>query len=141
MDKPLDWQKTVRRRLLVWSAWSNGIHDIRREESPLARMIRKRAGDSPGRDLSVPADLTPELEAVEKSLARMRNLYPIPRGLLLDYYLRGRFTHEIAMRRRWSEEKAKRELTLAEAIVGRFMLEVDRELLTLGPDRHNLVVV
>lgn len=96
--------------------------------NPIAAMMKRADGELPGSDLSIPRGMTPELESVEKAVARMRAQYPIPRRLLIDVYVNGKFLHEVAADRRWSEDKTRTELERAESICGRFMVDIDIEI-------------
>ena len=122
------WSDEVRHRLQLWFLWTRGNNFYHNPEHPIAAMMKVGSGELPGGNIDVPVDLTPELECVEKAVARMKLQHPIPRRLLIDTYLHGHFLQRIAADRHWSEEKAKIELWRAESICSRFMIGVEREL-------------
>lgn len=121
-DKELPWSDEVRRRLVIWGAWArkNGTIDI--SAHPIAAMMKAN-----GTDLSVPFDLTEELDVTEKAIARMRNLHPVPRRIIIDHYLHYIPKIQMAGERRWSDRKMDIEIWRAESIVGRYMTEIERE--------------
>ena len=128
MKRVTNWSEEVRLRLFLWFRWVNKHHLYEISGNPIAAMIKRAAGELPGDDLDVPLGLTLELEVTEKAVARMREAYPVPRRLLIETYVHGRFIHEIAADRNWSEKKTKMELWRAESVVGRYMIDVEKEL-------------
>ena len=122
------WSEEVRHRLQLWFLWTRGNNFHHNPEHPIAAMMKVGSGELPGGNIDVPVDLTPELECVEKAVARMKVQHPISRRLLIDTYLHGFFLQRIASDRHWSEEKAKIELWRAESICGRFMMALEKEL-------------
>lgn len=135
------WSEEVRHRLQLWFLWTRGNHFHHNPEHPIAAMMKVGSGELPGANLDVPVDLTPELECVEKAVARMKVQHPISRRLLIDTYLHGRFIRDLASERRWSEDKTKIELWRAESICGRFMISVEKELVKKNVDRTMLAMV
>lgn len=125
------WSDEVRVRLVTWGAWAAGPQQYRNPMSPIAAMIRRAAGELPGDDISVPRELTFELEVTEKALARMK-YSDVPRDrvarkLLLRIYLHGVDPHELEFERGWTRDRRQAEMWRAESIVGRYMIEVERD--------------
>lgn len=133
MDSADDWNIEVRRRLRTWFFWISNISP-NGGRNPIAAMMKRAEGELPGSDISVPKGMTIEIESVEKAVARMRDQHPILRRLLIDAYVHGKFMHDMAADRRWSDEKTRRELARAEGVCGRFMIQVDAELNKKGID-------
>ena len=103
----------------------------------IGKMMARAEGEMPGVDLTVPKDLTPELHAVERAVAEMKNWHPVYHELICEVYVRGKFVHEVAAeysplmrkRRRWSDQKAREMITRAERVCGRFIRDQDAKLL------------
>lgn len=130
LDKTKEpWSKEVRYRLIRWFHWANGNHYYQNPDNPIAALMKRAEGYLPGEDCDIPRDLTFELEVTEKSVARMKNRREkVYRRLLIDTYLNGKYLFEIALDKRWSEEKTSMMLWRAESIVGRYMIEVEKDL-------------
>ena len=128
MQTERTWSEEVRHRLQLWFLWTRGNHVYHSSTNPIAAMMKRKEGELPGANIDVPVDLTPELECVEKAVARMKTQHPISRRLLIDTYLHGRFIHDMASERRWSEDKTKAELWRSESICGRYMIEIEKEI-------------
>ena len=125
----VEWSKEVRNRLIQWFYWANGNHMHLNPDNPIAALMKRAEGHLPGEPLDVPRELTFELEVTEKAVARMKNPRDkIYRRLLIDTYLNGLYVFEMAGDRRWSEEKTSMMLWRAESIVGRYMIEVEKQL-------------
>lgn len=128
-ENGVEWSKEVRYRLIRWFYWASGNHMHLNPDNPIAALMKRAEGDLPGEDLDVPRELTLELEVTEKAVARMKNHREKPyRRLLIDTYLNGLYVFEMALDRRWSEDKTKMMLWRAESIVGRYMIEVEKQL-------------
>ena len=125
----------VQQRLRTWSDWARGNQLVRTQGNPLAAMMRIAAGEIPGRDLDVPYDLTPEIEATEKAIAQLRSQNPRYKRLIMRFWLGHVPLFEIAAELRVSDDWAKEMLRRAEAQVGRniLQLEIDRERAYSGP--------
>lgn len=82
-------------------------------------MIRIAAGDMPGRDTSVPWDLTPEIETTEKAIARLRAQNRTYKRVIMRYWLGRVPLFEIAGELRVSDRLAQEILGRAQAQVGR----------------------
>lgn len=114
--------------------WGNHLHQGR--QNFIGAMVDRAEGELPGADISIPQELTPELEAVEKAVARMRGKHDLYREVIKDTYLSGMFTHELAgawsnhlhRDRNWSPEYTKQILSRAELICWRYIQELDVEL-------------
>lgn len=126
----------IRRRLVVWMRWHWGDPLGGDRQNFIGAMMARAEGDLGGNDLTVPRELTPQLEAVEKAVARMRGTYDLYREIIVDTYVRGMFTHELAgawsdylrRRREWSPTYAKQMLARSELICGRLIRDLDREI-------------
>ena len=125
----LSWAEEVRYQLLQWFYWARGNHEHTNPDNPIAALMKRAEGDLPGMPLDVPVELTPELEVTEKAVARMKNnREKVYRRLLIDTYLHGMYVCHMAADRKWSEDKTKIMLWRAESIVGRYMIEVEKQL-------------
>ncbi len=127
----LSWSEIVRLRLITWGAWANGPQMYRNPLSPIAAMIKRAAGELPGDDISVPRDLTFELDVTEKALARMK-LSGFPRDrqacrLLKRVYLHAVEPAELERAYNWSPELRKINLWRAESVASRYMIEVEKD--------------
>lgn len=131
-----DALREVRRRLIIWMRWHWGGAGGAGRQNFIGAMMARAEGEIPGLDITVPRELTPELEAVEKGVAAMRYWHPIYYELIIDTYVKGLFLFELASAwspeagkpRRWSEEKAADMLRRAEMAAGRFIRDMDREI-------------
>ena len=126
----IEWSDEVRKRLSLWFFWSNGNHMHLKSQSTISAMIKRAAGELPGDETDVPRELTFELEATEKALARMK-LSDFPRDkqardLLIDIYLHGKPIEEIERERHWDPDRRRIEQWRAESIVGRYMIQAEK---------------
>lgn len=112
-------------RLYNWAAWARGNKLTPSRSHPLASIIRIAAGESPGRDLNIPYELTPELEVVEKAIARLKVQNPTYKRIIMRYWLGHVPMFEIAAELKTSDERAKEILGRAEAQVARNILELE----------------
>ena len=125
----ITWSKEVRYRLIRWFHWAHGNHMHMNPDNPIAAMMKRAEGHLPGEDCDVPRELTLELEVTEKAVARMKNpREKTYRRLLIDTYLNGKYIFQMALDRKWSEDKTNIMLWRAESIVGRYMIELEKEL-------------
>lgn len=126
------WSQEVQWRLYFWFRWA-GPHNYRRSRlHPIAVMMRVAAGELPGDDISVPIELTPVLRVTDKAVAQMKREHPVLRQLLMDTYLKGKYLHEMAAEREWTEDMTKAKLWQAESMCGRYMITVEKELFPQG---------
>lgn len=127
-----DWSDEVRLRLIIWSAWVAGPQVYQSPGNPIAAMIKRAAGELQGDDISVPRELTFELEVTEKAIARMKQSGfrrdTQARKLLQQIYQYTIDVEEIARDRKWSPEMLRIQQWRAESIVGRYMMEVEKDL-------------
>lgn len=130
----------VQDRLIDWSDWARGNQLLKRDIHPLAAMIRRAAGEMQGRDLSVPYDLTFELECVDKAVARLRQQNPRYKRLIMRRYMGRVQIQQLARDLHQSEERVKEMLVRAEAQVGRNIHQVEIDLTTPSDERTIIIV-
>ena len=140
-DRQQDWADEVREKLNVWARWTRGNQLIRGQKHVLAAMIQKAAGEVPGGDAPAGYDFTPEIEAVDKSIARMRLMAEDKPGrqrryikaskrVLMSVYLGQRSLTELAEKMNCSEGHIKSLLHHAECYVGTVLPVIEQEIRT-----------
>ena len=120
--------KWISERLEQWSDWARGNPLTSKQTNPLADMMRRAAGDVPGRDLDVPYEMTIEIELTDKAVGRLREQNPRYKRVIMKYWMGHAPVHEIAHEMRIGEEIAKLMLMRAELQVGRNILTLERDL-------------
>lgn len=90
--------------LMHWSAWARGNQLHRKPLHVLARLIRERIDDdyTPGH-VDLVGEFTPELEAVDKAVARLLDEDIRLRRVVMKYYMRGMDHVEIGREMRLRE--------------------------------------
>lgn len=147
-DEQKMWSDEIRERIIAWAAWSRGNQLIRGSEHVLASMIKKAAGEVPGTDLSFSDDFTPAIEAIDKSIARLKmeaneqhtkqkRYMKEAKRVLMSVYLGQRSTIELAEKMDVSEDYVKQLLWYAESYVGRVFPDIESDLL-MKQKRANL---
>ncbi len=91
-------------------------------------MIKRAAGENPGRDLSVPYELTIEIEMTDKAVRQLREQSPRYKRVIMKYYMGHTPMHEIARELRIGESMAKEILMRAELQVGRNIMNLEQGL-------------
>jgi hypothetical protein len=120
--------KWISARLGQWSDWARGNPLTPKQTNPLADMIKRAAGEVPGRDLSIPYELTIEIEMTDKAVGRLREQNPSYKRVIMKYWMGHSPIFEIAREFRVSESKAKEMLMRAELQVGRNILTLEQGL-------------
>lgn len=77
--------------LVYWAMWARGNQLIRRPMNVLARLIRQKLDDE---EIEFhrpddPSDFSPEIESIDKAVAKLRDEDPRLRRFVMKYYLRG----------------------------------------------------
>ena len=124
---PMDW---VQDRLTEWSNWARSNSLGHNQQHPLASMMRVAAGEVPGRDLTIPYELTTSVEITEKAIARLKRENRLYKRFIMRYWLGRVPIFEIAVESKMSDIRAKEILHRAEYAVGRHILAL--EALTNG---------
>lgn len=138
-DKQDLWSEEVRERLVVWANWTRGNQLVRGTKNVLADMIQKAAGEVPGSDSGGGYEFTFEIEAVDKSVARMKmeanriggrqkTYIKSAKRVLMSTYLGQRGTAELAETMDCSVDHVKALLWYAESFVGRALPQVEKDL-------------
>lgn len=117
--------KWVEDRLREWSDWARGHQFTKRQMNPIAAMIRIAAGEIPGRDLSVPYELTRSVEITDKAIARLKKENARQKRIIMRYWLGRVPLYEIGAELRVSDERAKEMLMRAHLALGRHILELE----------------
>lgn len=138
-DQQTLWADEVKERLYIWAAWTRGHQIVRGSQHVLAAMVQRAAGEIPGADSSVGYDFTPEIEVVDKAIARLKmeaqqqdqrrkKYMKAAKRVLMSVYLGQRSTRELAEKMDVSEDHVKALLWYAESFVGRTIPIVEKEL-------------
>ena len=120
--------KWISERLGQWSDWARGNPLTPKQTNPLADMMKRAAGDVPGRDLDVPYEMTIEVELTDKAVGRLRDQNPRYKRVIMKYWMGHAPVHEIAHEMHVTEERAKEMLMRAELQVGRNILTLEEGL-------------
>jgi hypothetical protein len=115
-------------RLGQWSDWARGSHYIKVQTNPLADMMRIAAGEVPGRDLSVPYDMTVEIEQTDKAVAKLRDQNPQYKRIIMKYWMGHDPMYVIADDMKTDESRVKELLMRAQLQVGRNIIMIEQGL-------------
>ena len=111
--------------MLEWALWARGSKLTANPQHPLASIIQLAAGENFGHDLSVPDELTPALEAVEKAIAQLNIQNPMYKRIIMRFWLRHVPVHVLASQLGYGEEFTRELIGRAERQVGRNILEIE----------------
>lgn len=115
-------------RLQDWSDWARGSSLTKKQGNPLADMIRRAAGEVPGRDLDIPYDMTIEVELTDKAVGKLRGQNTRYKRIIMRHWMGHIPVHELAHDLMCSEDRTKELLLRAQLQVGRNILMLEEGL-------------